>query len=162
MKSERASETEAVLVHGTAVALGEKAVLIRGPSGSGKSDLALRCIAAPPLGHIPHRAELVADDQVRLSPTPRGIEATAPSTIAGKIEVRGIGILEFPRRSQALLALVVDLVDAAAVPRYPLEEMSAEFFGMEVPILRLAPFEASASVKLILALNAARGVLTPP
>ncbi len=147
--------TEGEFVHGTALALGAKAVLIRGPSGSGKSDLALRCIAATPLAHMPHRAELVADDQVRLTLNEGGIAASPPPAIAGKIEVRGLGILTLPFRPSARLALVVDLVPATDVPRFPLEERHAKFLGLEVPILRLAAFESSAPVKLILALDAA-------
>jgi len=143
------------LVHGTALALGDKAVLIRGPSGSGKSDLALRCIAAAPLAHIPLRIELVADDQVSLVRGERGIEVSAPPTIAGKMEVRGLGILSLPHRPSAVLTLVVDLVSVSDVPRFPLDEVSAEFLGVEIPVVRLAPFEASSPVKVILALEAA-------
>lgn len=153
-------ETE--LVHGTAIALGEKAALIRGPSGSGKSDLALRCIAMPPLAHIPHRAELVADDQVRLTLNGGLVETSAPPTIAGKMEVRGLGILAFPYRAAARLTLVVDLVPAADVPRYPFDATSAYYLGVEVPLLRLAAFESSSTVKLILALEGHRGALTAP
>lgn len=156
------STNEAELVHGTALALGGKAVLIRGPSGSGKSDLALRCIAAAPLAHIPRRAELVADDQVRLAVRERTIEASAPPTIAGKIEVRGLGILTLPYCPAARLVLVVDLVPAAEVPRYPLDAVVEKYLGIEVPVLRLSAFESSAPVKLILALDGASGALTAP
>ncbi len=147
----------AELVHGTALALGGKAVLIRGPSGSGKSDLALRCIALPPFPHIGERAQLLADDQVQLAVTPRGLQASAPETIAGKIEVRGVGILSTTPSASAVLALVVDLVRVSDVPRYPLEELFAEFLGIRVPLLRLAPFEASAPIKVVLALHEASG-----
>lgn len=143
-----------VCVHATALALGDRAVLIRGPSGSGKSDLALRCIAAPPVGFSAHRAELVSDDQVMLTLTAAGIEASAPASIAGRIEVRGLGIMALPHRASARLALVVDLVAPADVPRYPLDPTTALFFGLEVPAVRLAAFEASAPVKLLLALGA--------
>lgn len=143
------------LAHGTAVALGAKAALIRGASGAGKSDLALRCIALPPLAHIPLRAELVSDDQVRLAAKEGGIEIAPPATIAGKIEVRGLGILTLPFRASARLALVVDLVPPDEVPRYPLEPASATYLGINIPLVRLAPFEPSAAVKLVLALDAA-------
>ena len=70
--------TEFERVHATALALGGKAALIRGSSGVGKSDLALRCIAAPPLAHVPHRAELVADLHASLPPARRPrLEAVA-------------------------------------------------------------------------------------
>ncbi|MCC7253345.1 HPr kinase/phosphatase C-terminal domain-containing protein [Hyphomicrobium sp.] len=156
------SATGPELVHGTAVALGERAALIRGPSGSGKSDLALRCIATAPLAHSPHRAELVADDQVRLALSGPAIEVSPPQTIAGKIEVRGLGILTLPFRPSARLVLVVDLVPAAEVPRYPLDVASALYLGRKVPLLRFAAFESSAPVKLILALEAAADTLTAP
>lgn len=143
------------LAHGTAVALGAKAALIRGGSGAGKSDLALRCIALPLLAHVSLRAELVSDDQVRLAAKEGGIEVAPPATIAGKIEVRGLGILTLPYRALARLALVVDLVPPDEVPRYPLEPESATYLGMDFPLVRIAPFEASAPVKLVLALDAA-------
>ena len=149
-------------IHATALALGGKAALIRGPSGSGKSDLALRCIASAPLPHVPHRAELVADDPVALTRTYDGIDVSAPPAIAGKLEVRGLGVLEMPYRASARLALVIDLVPPDEVPRYPLEEVTTIFLGRAVPTLRLAPFEASSPAKLALALAAARDVLAPP
>lgn len=156
--SRPSSATE--LVHATALALGGKAALIRGASGSGKSDLALRCIAQSPLAHIPDRAELVADDQVQCARTADGIEVSPPATLAGKIEVRGLGILTLRYRPSARLALVVDLVAIEAVERYPLESLTAEYLGISLPVIRLAPFEASAPVKLILALEAAPRTLT--
>lgn len=156
------SATGAERVHATALALGDKAVLIRGPSGSGKSDLALRCIAAPPLPWSREPVELVADDQVILALRDGAIEVTPPPAIAGKIEVRGLGILTLPHRPAARLALVIDLVAPADVPRYPLDPAVATLLGAEVPLMRLAPFEASAPLKLALALGAARIVLTPP
>src|SRR5262249_13386596 len=67
-----------VLVHGTTVALQGEGVLLRGPSGSGKSDLALRLIDGG--------ARLVADDQTEIERTPNGLMACSPATIAGKIE----------------------------------------------------------------------------
>lgn len=149
-------------IHATAIALGGKAALIRGPSGSGKSDLALRCMAAPRLSHIPHRMDLVADDQAELTLVSDGIEVAAPPAIAGKIEVRGLGVLDVPCRASARLALVIDLVAPDDVPRYPLEDITTIFLGLAVPTLRLAPFEISAPVKAALALAAARDVLAPP
>ena len=149
------SANEIELVHGTALALGESAVLIRGASGAGKSDLALRCIAAPPLAGSALRAELVSDDQVRLGLRGTAIEASPPPAIAGKIEVRGLGIVTLPFRPSARLALVVDLVAPTDVPRFPLDRMTACYFGIEVPLLRLSAFESSAPVKVILALRGA-------
>jgi serine kinase of HPr protein (carbohydrate metabolism regulator) len=142
-------------VHATAVALGDRAVLIRGPSGSGKSDLALRCLATPQLPGLAQRAELLADDQVEITRAEVGLEVRPPPTIAGKIEVRGLGILEFSYRPVARLSLVVDLVAAGEVSRYPLDEATAEFLGVVIPLVRLVGFEASAPTKVLLALAAA-------
>jgi serine kinase of HPr protein (carbohydrate metabolism regulator) len=149
-------------VHATVVALAGRAALIRGPSGSGKSDLALRCLALPPLPGHTERPELVADDQVEITRAGDGLDARPPRAIAGKIEVRGVGILDLPYRPVARLALVVDLVAARDVPRFPLDEKTAEFLGVTLPVAQLAPFEPSTPVKLLLALSAAREPLTPP
>ena len=149
-------------VHATVVALAGRAALIRGPSGSGKSDLALRCLALPPLPGFTERPELVADDQVEITRAGDGLDARAPRAIAGKIEVRGVGILDLPYRPVARLALVVDLVAAHDVPRFPLDEKTVEFLGVALPVAQLAPFEPSTPVKLLLALSAARAPLTPP
>lgn len=148
------------IVHGTALAYGEKAVLIRGASGAGKSDLALRCIAMPPLAHIPIRAELISDDQVCLTLNDAAIEASAPPSIAGKIEVRGLGIVTLPCRPRARLVLVADLVPQAEVPRFPLDPVTATYLGKEFPVVRLWAFEASAPIKLCLAVAGVACALT--
>ena len=67
----------------------------------------------------------------------------------------GLGILELPYRPAATLVLVVDLVAAADVPRYPLEAVFAEVLGLQVPVVRLAAFDSSSPLKLLLALAAA-------
>jgi len=130
-------------VHGTSVALGGGGLLLRGPSGSGKSDLALRLIDAG--------ARLVADDQTELRRLGDALIMTAPAILAGQIEVRGIGILRVPSVNSAPLRLVVDLVAPKAIERLP-EPESIELLGRSVPLLRLAPFEASTPAKLRLAL----------
>jgi serine kinase of HPr protein (carbohydrate metabolism regulator) len=78
---------------------------------------------------------------------------SAPATIAGQMEVRGIGILRLPSVAAAPLRLVVDLVPADAVDRLP-ERQSAAFLGLTVPLLALDPFAASAAAKLRLAVRA--------
>ena len=90
------------------------------------------------------------------------IEASPPPTIAGKIEVRGVGIVTLPYRPAARLALIVDLVPAADVPRFPLDPATANYLGIETPVLRLTAFESSAPVKVILALDAAGAPPTRP
>ena len=140
------------LVHGTCVALGRRGVLLRGGAGSGKSDLALRFMALPGEGAL--APGLVADDQVYVSANPDGtLTASAPPTIAGKIEVRGLGIMPVPFLPEAELVLVCDLVGGKDVPRMPPEsEKATVLAGVPLPTLRLAPFEASAPLKLKMAL----------
>lgn len=157
-----APATEFERIHATAIALRGKAALLRGPSGSGKSDLALRCIATPPLPHIAGHAELVADDQAELVLNRDTIDVSAPPAIAGKLEVRGLGVIELPFCASARLALVIDLVAPEDVPRYPLDEITTIFLGRAVPTLRLSAFEAASPLKVLLALAAARDVLAPP
>jgi serine kinase of HPr protein (carbohydrate metabolism regulator) len=138
------------LVHGTCVALGRHAVLLRGGSGAGKSDLALRFLA---LEGEP-RPVLVADDQVWVEVGPKGeLLASPPDTLAGKIEIRGLGIVDVPFMTEARLALVCDLVRSDEVPRLPPEPWeTAVVAGVTLPALKLAPFEPSAPVKLKMAL----------
>lgn len=133
-----------IRVHGTSVALGGQGVLLRGPSGCGKSDLALRL--------IDQGAQLVADDQTELRRHDDAIAMTAPATIAGQIEIRGLGILPVPTVASAPLRLVVDLVSAADIERLP-EPRFCTLLDCSVPLLALAPFEASAAAKLRLALR---------
>ena len=143
------------LIHGTCVALGSHAALIRGPSGSGKSDLALSflALAAEP-GLEPL---LVADDQVWIERQKDGsLAASAPPSLAGKIEVRGLGILDLPHCRQARLILIADLVPAEEVPRMPpVPATRITLAGVALPVVRLAPFELSAALKLKLALLSA-------
>lgn len=140
------------LVHGTCVAAGTQAALLRGPSGAGKSDLALRFVTLP--AEAGFRPALVADDQVQLARGDDGVLfASPPATLAGKIEVRGIGIVEVPFVQSAQLALVCDLVGIADVPRMPPEQWEqSKIAGVLVPVIKLDPFELSAALKLKLAL----------
>jgi serine kinase of HPr protein (carbohydrate metabolism regulator) len=143
------------LVHGTCVALGPHAALLRGRSGSGKSDLALRFLALPPERGL--EPLLVADDQVWVERQSDGsLVASAPPNLAGKMEVRGLGILAMPHRKEARLALVADLVlpqDVPRMPPAPLDQMTIA--GVALPVVKLAPFELSAALKLRLALLSA-------
>lgn len=132
-----------ILIHGTAIALDGDGVLLRGPSGSGKSDLALRLIDGGAL--------LISDDQTELRDVGGAARLSAPATIAGRLEVRGLGIVTVPRHVSAPLRLVADLA-ADPVERLP-EPARCRFFAYDVPLIRLAPFEASAPAKLRLALR---------
>jgi serine kinase of HPr protein (carbohydrate metabolism regulator) len=147
------------LVHGTCVALGRAAALLRGPSGSGKSDLALRFLFLARRGPAAvNKPALVADDQVRLVANGVRLSASAPEAIRGKIEVRGVGIVDVRCLPEADVALVVDLTDRDGIVRLPKRDTMARLLGVDVPLLRLFPWEASAPVKLALAL-AHRGYL---
>ena len=132
-----------MMVHATCVAIGDRAVLLCGPSGSGKSDLALRLIDGG--------AQLVADDQVVLRAEAGRIVARAPEALAGRMEVRGIGIVAVTHIAAAPVALVVDLVAAAAVERMP-EPARRTLLDIALPLVALAPFEASTPAKIRLAL----------
>lgn len=137
--------TDTLLVHATAIVIDGRAVLLRGASGSGKSDLALRLIDAG--------GRLVADDQSELWRRGEAIIVRAPATIAGLLEVRGIGIVRLDALPEAPLALIADLVEPEALERLP-ERQTEQILGVAVPLIRVAPFEASAAAKLRLALRA--------
>jgi len=134
-----------IRAHGTCVEIDGSGVLLRGPPGSGKSDLALRLIDGG--------ARLVADDQTELTDEGGEIMARAPDAIAGRIEIRGLGIVSCPSVASAPLRLVADLVAPAAVERMP-EERTCRYLGRAVPLIAVAPFEASAPAKLRFALRA--------
>lgn len=153
--SSQSSAPAPVLVHATAVARHGAAVLLMGPSGSGKSDLALRLLAQPaspslPTGHF----ELISDDQVWLQRDSAGLIATAPATIAGKLEVRGVGIVEVAAAASARVALVIELVEMRSIPRLP-DPDTIELGGVVLPSLKLCGFDTSATIKVALALVAA-------
>jgi HPr kinase/phosphorylase len=142
------------LVHGTCVAYGAHAALLRGSSGSGKSDLALRFLALAGDGDMAPR--LVADDQVVVEAQAGTLKVSAPDALAGKLEVRGLGIMTLPHAEHAKLVLVVDLVARDEVPRMPPEPLPRiTLLGVRVPNLQLAPFELSAPLKLKMALISA-------
>ena len=126
-------------------------ILLLGESGAGKSDLALRLIAAG--------AELVADDRVELSGESNRLIARAPKNLAGLIEIRNVGIVALPYAPQAAVALAVQLGAGENLPRLP----EHEFFGppgLELakesrpPLIRLNAFEASAPAKIAAAASA--------
>lgn len=134
-------------LHGTVAArwrpgLGWRAVLISGPPGAGKSDLALRLIG--------RGWRLVADDYVHVTASGGALYAMAPETIAGRMEIRAVGVAPARGRGLARLSLAVELT-AAALERLP-EPETRIVEGVAVPLLRLNGFEASAVEKVAAAL----------
>ncbi len=137
-----------IRLHGTAIVLDGDGVLLRGPSGSGKSDLALRLIDSG--------ARLVADDQIELRDIGTAPRLSAPATIAGQLEIRGVGIVPVPHQASAPLRLVVDLRPRDTIKRMP-DPAWCRFFAYDIPLIALAPFEASAPAKLRAALKTLAG-----
>lgn len=148
-----ADPAQTVRLHGTAIAYAGRAAVIRGASGAGKSDLALRALALPPFGPLGTALMLVADDHVLLEPRGGRLIARCPPAIAGLIEARGLGLVRLPFVAEAEAVLVVDLVAPDAIERMP-DPGTVEIAGVPLPRLFLTPFEASAPVKLALALAA--------
>ena len=137
-----------ITIHATTVSLDGRGVILRGPSGSGKSDLAVRLINEGAL--------LVADDQTVLFIEGDRLMAQPPTEIAGKMEVRGVGIVKMGPPVIVPVFLLIDMADAADVPRMA-EFSPVELVGQQVPQIHLAPFEMSATAKVKLALRALLG-----
>jgi HPr kinase/phosphorylase len=149
-------------VHATAIAVGSRAALIRGASGSGKSDLALRCLGLPTSAIVPKAVNLVADDQVLLEQRGQAIIASAPANLKGKLEIRGVGIFELDAIPEAEVVLVADLAYEGTIERYPDPWPNARILGLDIPSLRFSPFESSSPLKLVTAiLMAPQPRLTP-
>lgn len=130
--------------HGTVIDVAGAGVLLLGPSGSGKSDLALRL--------IDRGATLVADDQFHTRPSRRGLVAYAPDNLYGLLEVRGLGIQSIPAIKTTTLQLVVNIVTEDAVPRIP-EPVLSEINGEKINVIMLNAFENSAPIKIELAVG---------
>lgn len=141
-----------VLVHATAVEGAGQCILFTGPSGAGKSDLALRLIGWPPSGLGLPPFTLISDDQVLLARHDDRVMARPPATIAGRMEVRGLGLIAIPHTPSAEVRLVIELTAAEAIERMPDPE-TVSLAGVLIPAVRLYPFEASAPLKAALALR---------
>ena len=137
---------QAPTVHATAVLVGARALLIRGPAGSGKSRLALKLIEAAESG-ILRFARLVADDRVRLEPCHGRLVVRAPDELAGLIEVRGLGIRHMAHEAVAVVGGVVDLA-AADAERLPDSRIQTEVAGVSLPRLPVAANDDPGSVVL--------------
>jgi len=136
-----------IVIHATCVDIDGTAVLLRGPSAAGKSDLALRLIDSG--------AKLVADDQVQLTAVRGELIASAPAQLSRKIEVRGLGIFDLDDSQvspRARVTLVADLGPSADVARLP-HRTTCRLDGIDISLVALAAFEASAPAKVRMALK---------
>jgi len=130
--SQGSSNEGAPSVHASAVKVGNLAVLIRGPSGSGKSRLAFDLIIAR-RADVVETAVLVGDDRVHLATVSNEIEVRPARTLAGLIEIRGLGIRRCDFVEHATVGLVVDLDAADAERLPPAESLKTSIFGVEIP-----------------------------
>ncbi len=130
-------------IHASCAARDGAGVLLLGPAGCGKSDLLLRL--------LDRGFELVADDRVEIECG----EARAPASLAGLLEVRGLGIVRLPHRAAARLRLAVELVGAESLPaRLPLPRRHG---SLDLPLVAVDPERASAARRVCLALDCALG-----
>jgi serine kinase of HPr protein (carbohydrate metabolism regulator) len=130
-------------VHASTVATDGRAVVILGPSGSGKSDLALRL--------LDRGFTLVSDDQTVVKKDGERLVASAPANIAGKLEIRGIGIVDMETVANVPVALLVELT--SEIQRLPDESRERPLLGVKLPLISIDAMTASAPSKVALALD---------
>jgi serine kinase of HPr protein (carbohydrate metabolism regulator) len=134
-----------MLLHATCISIDQQGVLLTGPPGSGKSNLALRL--------IDEGAELIADDQTELHIEKDALIATAPDSIKGLFEIRHVGLIRMPCASNARIALYIDLAPTGEkLDRLP-EDESISLLDHPVRRLRLPSFAASTPAKIRAALR---------
>ncbi len=129
-----------MLYHGTSLIIGGKGVLLRGKSGAGKSDLALRLI---------HQgATLIADDQTEIVHHGDTLTMTVPKALQGKLEIRGVGIIDIDFCPKHSLDLLINLKNWKDIERLP-EEIKENLEGVSLPRYDIDPFEISAVEKIL-------------
>ncbi|MHB8886337.1 MAG: HPr kinase/phosphorylase [Methylovirgula sp.] len=134
--NDTAAAGAALMVHASAVAVGETGILIRGRSGAGKSSLALCLLALA--GQERRFARLVGDDRIELVGRNSRVVARGHPAVQGMIETRGQGIMRLDYEPAVVVGLVVDLLPAAELVRYPEpEERYVEICGAKLPRLAL-------------------------
>jgi serine kinase of HPr protein (carbohydrate metabolism regulator) len=129
--------------HASTVAVEGRAVMISGPSGSGKSDLALRL--------LDRGFTLVSDDQTIVRREGNRLVASAPATIKGKLEIRGVGIVQMETVSDVPVALYVELT--SEIVRLPDDRRERPVLGVNLPLISVDAQTASAASKVALALD---------
>ncbi len=130
-------------LHASCVAIEGRAVLIGGPSGSGKSDLALRL--------LDRGFTLVSDDRTIVRREGSKLIASAPTNIRGKLEIRGVGIVEMDSLSDVPVALVVELT--SDIQRLPDDDRERNILGTGIPLISVDAMTASAPSKVAVALD---------
>ncbi len=130
-------------IHATAVGIRQKGVLIIGPSGSGKSDLALHL--------IDRGAQLISDDQVIVTFENDIAILNPPQKIAGKIEVYALGVFEIPFVKNIALSMIVKLSNDSE--RFPFSKPTDRFYDIDVPSITLDSNRSTAAIKVELALQ---------
>lgn len=130
-------------LHASTVATDGRAVVIMGPSGSGKSDLALRL--------LDRGFTLVSDDRTIVRRDGDRLIASAPANIAGKLEIRGIGIVDMESAGEVPVALLVELT--SEIQRLPDENSERPVLGVRLPLVSIDAMTASAPSKVALALD---------
>ena len=138
----------ATTIHASAAVVGDRGVIIRGESGSGKSSLLLALIA-----ESEHVNALVADDRILVSVHHGRLVSAAPPELAGLIEVRGQGILRRPFVSPAVIDLVVDLLPPASCRRMPEPDERVEIAGIALPRLVLPAGQGDGALRVRVALH---------
>jgi HPr kinase/phosphorylase len=138
-------------VHATSVSLNGTGVLIRGPSGAGKSSLALQLLESVGTGLTgePLRVELISDDQTALVVRDGKLFALPPPTLAGQLEIRGVGIQTVAFVENIPVVLVIDLKPASEIERMPdRHKLSTTILGVKVACFAIDPTHPSAANRL--------------
>jgi len=144
MTPTRGPRLSAETLHASTVAIDGRAVLLTGPSGSGKSDLALRM--------LDRGFTLVSDDQTIVRKEGDRLLASAPPNIAGKLEIRGLGIVDVERVDNMPIALIVELTNSL-IERLPDDSRERPILGVKLPLVTIDALTASAPSKVALALD---------
>lgn len=131
------------LVHATAISFDGYGILLTGPSGIGKSDLAIRL--------IDRGSKLIGDDQVDLNMASNLILLNPKPNIAGKIEVRELGIFELDFAVNVPLKLIVELVEKAE--RFPMDRQTKSIMGVQIPAVKITSGKPSAPIKVEMAVQ---------